>query len=83
LIERKVTKDGVHEEINRLAGAIAENGPLATRGAKRIVKSRMESGFRAARDLSDALRAALERTHDVDERIAAARDGRKPRFTGR
>ena len=83
LIERKVTKDGVHEEINRLAGAIAENGPLATRGAKRIVKSRMESGFRAARDLSDALRAALERTHDVDEGIAAARDGRKPRFTGR
>jgi hypothetical protein len=43
----------------------------------------MESGFRAARDLSDALRAALERTHDVDEGIAAARDGRKPRFTGR
>jgi len=83
LIERKVTKDGVHEEINRLAGAIAENGPLATRGAKRIVKSRMDSGRRAARDLSDALRAALEWTHDVDEGIAAAREGRKPRFTGR
>jgi enoyl-CoA hydratase len=43
----------------------------------------MESGFRAARDLSDALRAALEWTHDVDEGIAAAREGRKPRFTGR
>ena len=83
LIQRTVTKDGVHAEINRLASAIAENGPLATRGAKRIVKSRMESGFRAARELSDALRAALERTHDVDEGIAAARDGRKPRFTGR
>jgi len=83
LIERKVSKDGVHAEINRLASAIAENGPLATRGAKRIVKSRMESGFRAARELSDALRAALEWTDDVDEGIAAAREGRKPRFTGR
>ena len=30
-----------------------------------------------------ALRAALEWTDDVDEGIAAAREGRKPRFTGR
>lgn len=83
LIERMVTKQGVHAELDRLASAIANNGPLAARGAKRIVRSRMESGFRAARELSDALRSALEWTHDVDEGIAAAREGRKPHFTGR
>jgi enoyl-CoA hydratase/carnithine racemase len=83
LVERLVPKDGIHAEIDRLANAIAENGPLATRGSKRIVRSRKESGFRAARELSDALRAALERTHDVDEGIAAVREGRRPHFTGR
>ena len=83
LIERVVAKDDVHAEVDRLAATIADNGPLATRGTKRIVRSRMESGFRAARELSDALRAALEWTHDVDEGIAAAREGRKPNFTGR
>lgn len=83
LIERKVAKDSIHAEIDRLAGAIAENGPLATSGAKRIVKARMDPGLREARKLSDELRAALEWTHDVDEGIAAAREGRKPHFTGR
>jgi enoyl-CoA hydratase/carnithine racemase len=83
LIERMVAKEGVHAEVDRLACAIADNGPLATRGTKRIVRSRTESGFRAARELSDALRSALEWTHDVDEGIAAAREGRKPHFTGR
>jgi hypothetical protein len=33
--------------------------------------------------MSDALRAKLEWSHDVDEAIAAHREGRKPRFTGR
>jgi enoyl-CoA hydratase/carnithine racemase len=83
LVERVVAKDGLHAELDRVAGAIADNGPLATRGTKRIVRARRESGFRAARELSDALRSALEWTHDVDEGIAAVREGRKPRFTGK
>lgn len=65
------------------ARAIAANGPLATRGAKRIARMRTEPGFRAARELSDALRHALEWSHDVDEGIAAVREGRPPDFTGR
>jgi enoyl-CoA hydratase/carnithine racemase len=65
------------------ADAIGSNGPLATRGAKRIARARSEPGLRAARDLSDALRHALEWSHDVDEGLAAAQEGRKPTFTGR
>ncbi len=66
-----------------MAQAISANGPLATRGAKSIVRARKEPGQRAARDLSDALRRALEWSHDVDEGLAAAREGRPPKFTGR
>jgi enoyl-CoA hydratase/carnithine racemase len=83
LVERVVAKDDVHAEIERLASTIADNGPLATRGTKRIVRSRTEKGFGAARELSDTLRAEQEWTHDVDEGIAAVREGRKPHFTGR
>ncbi len=66
-----------------LADAIGANGPLATRGAKRIARARREPGFQAARELSDALRQALEWSHDVDEGIAAAKEGRLAKFTGR
>jgi enoyl-CoA hydratase/carnithine racemase len=66
-----------------LAARIAACGPLAIRGAKRIVNLRLSSGFQAARDLSDALRTALESTHDIAEGQAAILEGRPPRFTGR
>ena len=83
LVERVVPQSAVREAIETLARAIAENGPLATRGVKRISRTRQASGFRAARDLSDEMRDALEWTQDVDEGIAAVAEGRKPRFTGR
>ena len=76
-------KGTVHDAAQELATAVAANGPLATRGAKSIARARREPGFRAARDLSDSLRHALEWSHDVDEGIAAAREGRAPHFTGR
>jgi len=66
-----------------LAGRIAACGPLAIRGAKRIVDLRTAYGFKAARELSDALRHALEWTHDLEEGAAANLEGRAPRFTGR
>ena len=70
-------------EARALAARISASGPLATRGAKRIIGARQASGFAGARALSDALRHALEWSHDVDEGMAAHRDGRPPRFTGR
>jgi enoyl-CoA hydratase/carnithine racemase len=70
-------------EATALATRIAASGPLATRGAKRIVTTRLYGGFGEARALSDTLRHALEWSHDVDEGMAAHREGRPPRFTGR
>jgi enoyl-CoA hydratase len=70
-------------ETRALAGRIAASGPLATRGAKRIMNMHGVSGFAAARTLSDTLRYALEWSRDVDEGMAAHREGRPPRFTGR
>jgi enoyl-CoA hydratase/carnithine racemase len=83
LVEFVVPRDRAHTEMDVLADAIASNGPLATRGTKRIVRLRETAGSRAARELSDALRSALEFSQDVDEGIAATRAGRKPQFTGR
>jgi enoyl-CoA hydratase len=66
-----------------LAERIAASGPLATSGAKRIITARLGQGALAASALSQALRYALEWSEDVDEGIAAHREGRSPRFTGR
>ena len=70
-------------EAHALAARIGASGPLAVRGAKRIMNVRAPSGFTAARALSDALRHALEWSRDVDEGMAAHCEGRAPRFTGR
>lgn len=71
------------DEVMAFARRIAEKGPIAIRGAKRIAHTRLAPGLAEARQMSDALRARLEWSHDVDEAIAAHREGRKPRFTGR
>jgi enoyl-CoA hydratase/carnithine racemase len=70
-------------EAQALAARIAASGPIATRGAKRIVRTRLGAGFAEARSLSDTLRYALEYSADVDEGMLAHREGRPPRFTGR
>ena len=66
-----------------MAKQIGENGPLATRGTKRILRTRRAPGFDEARILSDDLRTLLEWSDDVDEGMAAHREGRKPNFSGR
>jgi len=70
-------------EARALAARISASGPLATRGAKRIMNVRNAAGFAASRALADALCHALEWSKDVDEGMAAHREHRPPTFTGR
>jgi enoyl-CoA hydratase/carnithine racemase len=83
LVQAIYPREQLAATVAATARRIAANGPLAVRGAKRIVTARQEAGFRAARELSDALRHALEWSRDVDEGMAAHRDNRQPRFSGR
>jgi len=83
LVQGVFPRESFLPAVMAVAQRIAESGPLAVRGAKRIAATRQDPGFRAARELSDALRAALEWSSDVDEGMAAHREQRKPRFTGR
>lgn len=83
LVLEVFAEEDLQRNVNSIAARIAASGPLAVRGAKRIMAAREEPGFRAARELSDALRHALEWSRDVDEGIAAHRENRKPKFTGR
>lgn len=83
LVEYIHPKAELRQAAQELAETIAANGPLATRGAKKIAKTRFEAGFRTARDLSDQLRRELEYSEDVDEGIAAHREGRTAKFKGK
>ena len=83
LAEAVHPRGAVREAALAMAGEIGRNGPLATRGAKRIMRLRRDAGFAAARTLSDTLRHALEWSADVDEGIAAHKEGRPARFVGR
>ena len=75
--------DQLLPEALALARRIGQSGPLATRGAKRIINVRNLAGPAAGHALADALRHALEWSRDVDEGMAAHREGRPPRFIGR
>jgi enoyl-CoA hydratase/carnithine racemase len=83
LVQRVIARDRFDAELDEMVQTIAANGPLAIRGAKRVVGVRTEPGFRAAREVSDALRNAFEWTGDADEGVAAHLEGRAPRFSGR
>lgn len=82
LVNDMFPRDSVKIEALKLAHQMAENGPRAIRGTKRIINARLASGFAEARTLSDELRSRLEWSADVDEGIAAAKAGRKPQFSG-
>ena len=83
LVEHVYPRSALREAAYTIAETIGLNGPLATRGAKRISRVRRDAGFVASRALSDALRHALEWSADVDEGIAAHRENRTARFIGR
>jgi enoyl-CoA hydratase/carnithine racemase len=83
LVQGLVPFDALANATEALAARIANAGPLATRGAKRIIAARLDPGSGHARDISDALRHELEWSEDVDEAIAAHKESRAAIFKGR
>ena len=83
IVQGVYPRESFKDSVAKMAQTIAENGPLAVQGAKRIMATRQEPGARAARELSDALRHALEWSQDVDEGMAAHKQNRKPKFVGK
>ena len=83
LVQGLHPRNRVREAARQMALTIGNNGPLATRGAKRILRKRRSPGFSEARVLSDDLRTQLEWSEDVDEGINAHHEGRKAEFKGR
>jgi len=83
LVEEVVPAGEVKAVAAAMARTIAAAGPLATRGAKRIVRTRLDASSPAAAEVADALRYALEWSEDVDESHVAQAEGRVPRFKGR
>ena len=83
LVEEVVPASELREAAADMARKVAAAGPLATRGAKRIVRTRLDATIPASAELADALRYALEWSEDVDESHAAQAEGRAPRFKGR
>ena len=75
--------DALVTEVTHRAEHLAQQGPLALRGAKRVAKMRQSHGNADARMLSNKLRRDLEWSADVAEAIKASREGRSPVFVGR
>jgi enoyl-CoA hydratase/carnithine racemase len=78
-----VTASEFDRALSEFTTRIATSGPLAIRGAKKIMKVDEQPGFDAACETSMSLRRQLEWSADVDEGLRALREGRAPSFFGR
>ena len=63
---------------------IAANSPAGVRLSKRAIQRNQEiSSYAAALELENRGQALLAQTEDMPEALAAFREQREPRFTGR
>jgi enoyl-CoA hydratase/carnithine racemase len=84
LVNRTVHDQDLLAESMALAGLIAANSPNAVRLSKRALQANLETGsYAAALELENRGQALLTRCADMPEALAAFRDRREPRFTGR
>lgn len=83
LIDRTVPAERVMDSVRELAMAIAANAPLAVRAVKRALDDSYGQPLPRAREIVNALRAALDDTADYAEGLAAFAERRPPKFSGR
>ena len=84
LANRVVPADRLYDEAVALARLIAANSPGGVRMSKRAIQRNQEiTSYAAALELENRGQALLTRTADMPEAMAAFKQKRAPRFTGR
>jgi enoyl-CoA hydratase/carnithine racemase len=82
LVDRLVPAGSARVAAMQLAGKIAANSPVATRAAKRALRSGWSLDYAAAMDVEDAAWRTAAFSADRKEGIAAFNDKRPPRWPG-
>jgi enoyl-CoA hydratase/carnithine racemase len=83
LVDRLVPAGSAREAALELAKTIASNSPVATRAAKRALRSGWGLDYAAAMDVEDAAWRTAAFSADRKEGIAAFNEKRKPNWPGR
>ena len=84
LVNRVIPADKLFGEALAMARLIATNSPGGVRMSKRAIQRNQEiTSYAAALELENRGQALLTRTDDMPEALAAFKEKRAPRFTGR
>jgi enoyl-CoA hydratase/carnithine racemase len=84
LANRMVASESLFDEALALAHEIARNSPGGVRMSKLAIQRNQEiTSYAAALELENRGQALLTRTEDMPEALAAFKEKREPRFTGR
>jgi enoyl-CoA hydratase/carnithine racemase len=84
MANRVVPTEQLFDEAVAMARLIATNSPGGVRMSKRAIQRNQEIGsYAAALELENRGQALMSRTEDMPEALAAFKEKREPRFTGR
>jgi enoyl-CoA hydratase len=83
LVNRAVPTAEVVATARELAASFAATGPQAVRGVKRALERSLRASLTDQLDFEADVQARCFVSEDVHEGLAAAREGRPPRFRGR
>jgi enoyl-CoA hydratase/carnithine racemase len=83
LLDRLVDEDVLHDEAIAFASRLAAAAPLALRAIRATQRGDLAQRFVRATEHEAAEQARLRATEDFREGIAAAKERREPRWTGR
>jgi len=83
LVNRVVAPADLEREALAFAARLAEGAPLAVRYTKQAVNKLVKDALNTAFDTATALEIVTFQSEDHREALAALREKRKPRFTGR
>jgi len=84
LANRIVPSESLFDEAVAMARLIATNSPGGVRMSKRTIQRNQEiTSYAAALELENRGQALMTRTEDMPEALAAFKEKREPRFTGR